>query len=106
MTMLLTETELRRENRIFEGTGGRSEENRGSGFEPAFLDNETHRIYRSRFADGRPAPCHLLDGLPDEVVVARDGRGRVAATKGSLVSGFLRCGEFYTRDEAVAALAT
>lgn len=106
MTMLLTKIELRRENRVFEGTGGRSEENRSSGFEPAFLDNETHRIYRSRYADGRPAPCHLLDGLPDEVVVARDGRGRVAATKGSLVAGFLRCGAFYTRDEAVAALAT
>ena len=105
MTMLLTETELRRESRMFEGTGGRSEENRGGGFEPAFLDNETQRIYRSRFADGRPAPCHLLDGLPDEVVVARDDRGRVAATKGSLVAGFLRGGEFYTRDQAVAALA-
>ncbi|MDT3669806.1 MAG: hypothetical protein ROZ37_05670 [Aromatoleum sp.] len=105
MTMLLTEIELRRENRVFEGTGGRSEENRGCGFEPAFLDNETRQIYLSRFADGRPAPCHLLDGLRDEVVVARDGRGRVAATKASLVAGFLRCGEFYTRDQAVAALA-
>lgn len=104
MTMRLTEMELRRENRVFEGTGGRSEENRGCGFEPAFFDNETGRIYRSRFADGRPAPCHLLDGLPDEVVVARDDRGRVAATKGSLVAGFLRGGEFYTRDDAVAAL--
>jgi len=105
MTMLLTETQLRRENRSFEGTGGRTEENRGCGFEPAFLDTETGRTYRSRFADGRPAPCHLLDGLPGEVVVERHPCGRVAGIKGSVVSGFLRRGRFYTREEAVASLA-
>lgn len=102
MAMLLTECGLRRESRAHEGTGGRSEENGGYGFEPAFFDTETCRVYRSRFADGRPAPCHLLDGLPGEVVAARHPSGQVAAIKASVVAGFVRRGRFYTRDEAAA----
>jgi hypothetical protein len=94
---------LRRSSAHFRGTGGVSEENRGLGFRPAFRDAETGIVYRSCFADGRPAPCHLLDGLPPEVTVGRDGRGRVTAVKGSLVSGFLRRSRFYTREQAAAA---
>lgn len=63
-------------------------------FSPAFLDTETRTVYRSRFFDGRPAPCHLLEGLPPAVVGKR-----------SLVCGFLRKGRFYTRAQAAAALA-
>lgn len=105
MGKMLSEAALRRENRDYEGTGGRSEENSGAGFAPAFLDTETRRVYGSCFADGRPAPFHLLDGLPAELVVARNACGRVAQIKCSVVSGFLRGGRFYTRDEAAAALA-
>jgi hypothetical protein len=32
-------------------------------------------VYLSRFADGRLAPVHLLDGLPDSVVLARGACG-------------------------------
>jgi hypothetical protein len=101
----LSKAQLLHENRAFEGTGGRSEENRAAGFLPAFFDTETRSVYRSRFADGRPAPFHLIDGLPRELVVARHLSGRVAAIKRSVVSGFLLGGRFYTREEAAAALA-
>jgi hypothetical protein len=93
---------LETENLLFWGTGGRSQENRSVGFRPAFMDTQSNRIYPSRFADGRPAPFHLFDGLPDEVVVSRDTSGRVASIKSSVVSGFLRMGRFFTREQAAA----
>ena len=68
---------LRRENQAFGGTGGVSAGNRTQGFVPAFLDTQTGAVYRACFADGRPAPMHLLDGLPPAVVATRDATGRV-----------------------------
>jgi hypothetical protein len=69
------------------------------------MDVETRAVYPSRFADGRMAPFHILDGLPDELVLARSACGRVAAIKPSVISGFLRAGRFYTRDDAAALVA-
>lgn len=92
------------ESRLHRGSGGRSEENADFGFRPAFRDADTGLVYASCFADGRPAPVHLYDGLPDEVVIDRTTSGHVAAVKASLVSGFVRCGWFYTREEAAAAV--
>ena len=89
----------------YRGTGGCSEENGDLGFRPAFRDDDNGIVYRACFLDGTPAPFHLLDGLPDEVVVTRAESGRVVAVKGSLVSGFVRFGRFYTRDEAAAAVS-
>jgi len=97
---LLTPAALRRQNQIFRGSGGVSEENRSQGFAPAFLDMETGSIQLSRFADGGPAPMHLLDGLPDDLVVSRQPSGRVGAVKPTVVAGFVRDGEFYTREMA------
>ncbi len=91
---------LQRENRDYGGTGGVSDGNRGAGFSPAFLDRETRLVYASCFADGRPAPFHLIDGLPDELVIARFASGRVSAIKASVVSGFVREERFYSREEA------
>jgi hypothetical protein len=99
-----TNTDLRAQSDAYLGTGGCSEDNEGFGFRPAFRDGDTGRVYRARFLDGRPAPFHVLDGLPDEVVVKRAETGCVIAVKGSLVSGFVRLGRFYTRDEAAAAV--
>lgn len=96
---------LLRENAVHTGTGGRSQENASLGFRPAFLDFETQTIYPSRFADGRLAPFHLLDGLPDEVVADRLACGRVTAAKATLISGFVRNGFFYTRTAATKAAA-
>lgn len=90
--------DLVRENVQFAATGGVSENNRGSGFIPAFKDMATGRTYRSRFANGAPAPIHVLDGLPAELVIGRDGD--TVALRSALISGFLRDGRFLTREEA------
>lgn len=104
----LGQHELRSENRLFRGRGGISQENRSAGFVPAFLDSATGRVYRSRFADGRPAPVHVLEGLPDHLRTAPRGGGsdvgRAVALGSRLVSGFLREGRFFTRAEAADAM--
>lgn len=105
MEQVMSERTLRQENVAFHGTGGRSQENRSAGFLPAFFDVQTETVYPSCFADGRPAPVHLLDGLPDEVVVSRHATGRVLAVKASVISGFVRAGQFYTRAAAAQAVA-
>jgi hypothetical protein len=105
MEQVMSELRLERENQVFLGTGGRSQENRGVGFLPAFFDLQTEIVYLSCFADGRPAPFHLLDGLPEEVVLMRHDSGRVAQVKASVISGFVREGRFYTREAAAAAVS-
>jgi hypothetical protein len=57
-------------------------------------------VYASCFANGQPAPFHLLEGLPDEIVLTRHPTGRVAAVKKSITSGFVCDGRFYTREQA------
>ena len=104
MNKLLTEDTLRQQNLALAGTGGISEENRTSGFRPAFRDPTTGRTELSRFADGRPAPMHLLDGLPDTWVAGRDAFGHVTAIRQTIVAGFIHCGLFYTREQAAAAM--
>jgi hypothetical protein len=101
----LTRAELAAQNRRFLGTGGRSQENRSLGFRPAFLDSSTGTIHLARFADGRIAPMHLLEGLPAELVTARSASGRVTAVSEVLIAGFERDGLFYTRAQAAAAQA-
>jgi hypothetical protein len=102
----LTEARLAHENATHRCTGGVSEESRSFGFRPAFMDSETLKVYPSRFADGRPAPFHALDGLPDDVVLARRAGGRVAAVKASVISGFLLGGRFYSREQAARFAAS
>ena len=103
--LTLSSRYLQLESAARRGTGGVSAENRSLGFAPAFMDTKTGIIYQSMFADGRPAPVHVLDGFPDEVVVARDLRGRVAKVVGSIIAGFVRESRFYTRDEAAHFVA-
>jgi hypothetical protein len=103
MNKLLTTDTLRKQNLAFVGTGGVSEENHASGFRPAFYDLATGRAALARFADGRPAPMHLLDGLPDAWVAERDASGRITAIKETVIAGFIRDGFFYTREQAAAA---
>ncbi|MFL6691802.1 MAG: hypothetical protein ACJ8GO_02465 [Ramlibacter sp.] len=91
---------LQQENVAYAGSGGTSAGNRSLGFRPAFRNLETGIVYLSRFADGRPAPIHMVDGLPDELVVARSASGKVRAVSESVQSGFLLDGCFYDRQEA------
>ena len=77
-------------------TGGRAGENEHLGFRPAFYDMATCSLHLSTFADGRPAPVHLLDGLllakPDSaslregkaITLARLGERKAAATEYAL----------------------
>jgi hypothetical protein len=100
MSQVMTQTVLVHETATYLGSGGISAENRPYGFRPAFLDTGTGVVYMSCYPDGRCAPFHLLDGLPDELVLARNPAGRVTAVKACVSSGFVRCGRFYTREEA------
>ena len=104
MDSTLTVEVLKQENRVFRGTGAVSAECRGQAFRPAFRDTRTGLVYLSRYADGRPAPLHLLAGLPGELAVSRNGHGHVLAVDGAVVAGFVRDGLFYTRDEAARAI--
>ena len=106
MDLTVTKISLALETNRYRGTGGVSENNRSLGFQPAFSDRETGTVHWSRFPDGRLAPCHLLNGLPAELVRARDEHGRVMRVKSSLESGFVHDGRFYTRDEAAALLVS
>jgi hypothetical protein len=105
MSQAMTSQVLRVETAHFLGTGGESAGSRSDGFRPAFLDSDTSIVYLSRYSDGYPAPFHLLDGLPDELVLQRNESGRVEAVKPTLVSGFVRAGRFYSREEAAQAVA-
>jgi hypothetical protein len=105
MGHLLHQT-LRQENIAYEGSGGVSAGNRSLGFRPAFRNLETGHVYPSCFADGRPAPIHMIDGLPDELVVTRSPAGKVTAVSDSLQSGFLLDGCFYDRQEAAEYVRT
>ena len=101
----MSRNRLESESEAHAGTGGVSAGSGAYGFRPAFLDYATQSIYLSRFADGRPAGFHLIDGLPDEVVVERDVSGRAVKAKATLISGFVRRGFFYTRAAAARARA-
>jgi hypothetical protein len=103
MKRLMNPERLELENAQHAGSGGVSTGNRRLGFRPAFLDCATMQVYVSCFADGRPAPFHLLDGLPEDVVIERADNGRVKVVKSSLISGFERGGFFYTRRAAARA---
>ena len=96
---------LCQQNVTFRNTGGVSQENRGAGFHPAFYDTLNRTADIARLRDGTPAPCHILDGVPDDWVMQRGPFGRVIAVKPSIVSGFIRNGRFYTREQAVRALS-
>lgn len=96
---------LEQQNRIYRDTGGVSDGCRDGGFRPAFLDRSSGITWLSRFADGRIAPLHVLDGLPDELVARRDGHGHVTTARACVIAGFLRDGLFYTREQAARAVA-
>jgi hypothetical protein len=100
MGYALTAHTLHSENQCFAGTAGISRNNRSQGLRPAFFDTESGQMAISCFADGRPAPVHLLEGLPADWVTARRADGGVLTVKGSVVTGFIRDGHFYTRAQA------
>jgi uncharacterized peroxidase-related enzyme len=105
MGYALTARALRSENRCFAATGGISANSRAQGFQPAFCDTETGQVAISCFADGRQASVHVLEGVPEDWVTARDAAGRVVSVRTSVVSGFVRGGCFFTRAQAAELAA-
>ena len=97
---------LRAQNRVFAGTGGVSANNRGAGFVPGFMNTHTGIAVASRFANGQPAPVHVLEGLPAEWITERDAKGLAKKACQGVIAGFLHLGRFYSRDEAARAMAT
>ncbi len=94
---LVTQHTLHTQNQHFQGTGAVSQECRAQNFLPGFLDHHSGLIYPSRFANGQAAPIHVLDGLPEHLVVERSVSGRVLAVQAQVEAGFIRNGEFFTR---------
>ena len=103
MTDALCQSQLEQENASFAGTSGVSELACSKRFVPAFQDSETGRVEVSRFANGSEAPVHVLEGLPAEWATALDAEGRPSELKASIVSGFIRGDEFFTREQAAQA---
>ena len=99
----LTDKTLSQENLQFSDTTGISANNRGLGFIPAFMDTITGNVYLSRFADGMPAPVHVLAGLPETLIETHGKSGDPRSIKNSVISGFVREKVFYTREEAAQA---
>lgn len=102
---ILSEQLLKTQNQRFCATPGVSHNNRKAGFTPAYLDLSSGLSVPSRYADGRPAPIHILDGLPESWIALRDKDGRVSHARRGVIAGFLRNGRFYTREQAVHALS-
>lgn len=100
--LTLSKRYLEMEQAANRGSGGVSSDNRHLGFVPAFMDTRTGKVYPCTFADGRPAAFHVLDGLPDELVVARDRYGRPSHVVGTVIAGFSLDSRFYTREQAAA----
>lgn len=100
----LTPETLHLENEYFCHTGGVSHNNRQMGFQSAFLDQATGSIYVSRDTNGKPASVHILNGLPDELVLQRDLNGRPIAIKETVIAGFIHAENFYTREQAAQVL--
>lgn len=101
MAKLFTNSELEIETRKYRNTGGASQGNGGYGFIPAFKDSADGAIYLSRTAGGELAKLHILDGLPQHLIVAKE-HDRVTAVKETLVAGFVLKDCFFTRDEAAS----
>lgn len=99
-----TKQDLVQQNQHFADTSGISANNRSLGFVPGFYNPATQRCARSRFANGQPAPIHVIDGIPNSWVKERDSQGRVTKLISGIVSGFLYQNSFYTRAEAAKKL--
>jgi hypothetical protein len=96
---------LRQQNRVYARTGGVSANNCKEGFVPGFLDTRSGVAVPSRFANGLPAPVHVLEGLPEGWIAERNTEGLATKACQGVIAGFLRFGRFYSRDEAARAVA-
>ncbi len=95
---------LSEENAQYAGTGGISQLNHQYGFVPAFQCTDECSTEISRFGNGKPAPFHTLDGLPQAWIAERSPDGKVLSVRSSVIAGFVRQNRFYTREQAARAV--
>jgi len=93
------------QNQAYAGTGGTSEGNQAHRFAPAYKDVDSGKAVASCFADGRPAPIHLLAGLPEGWIINHADRSEMPTLRPNILVGFIRDGKFFTRAEAAKACA-
>lgn len=77
-----------------------------NGFTPAFLNAESGDIAFAKFANGFPAPVHIVEGLPENWFKQPNKKSGKEDLKQEIVSGFIREGHFFTREEATQQLAS
>ncbi|XOV86739.1 MAG: hypothetical protein ACFHX7_17425 [Pseudomonadota bacterium] len=92
---------LKTENTFYRGSAGVSQNNRCHGFLPAFRDTRSGRVEVSRMKNGNPAPVHLIDWLPKGWALETGPDGAIRSLRPEIVSGFVRNGVFYTRQECL-----
>lgn len=95
---------LLKQNHRHRGTGGTSQNNKKFKFSPAFFDSSSKTIYLSCYADGKPAPIHMLDGLPKKLLKNRTITDSLINAKNALVSGYISGHKFLTRQQAADIL--
>ena len=88
------------ESHRFHGTCGESVVACRHEFVPAFRDNADGRVELARLPNGKPAPMHLIAGLPRAWATRCDEGGNVLELIDSVVAGFVKNDRFYTREEA------
>lgn len=95
----MTKDQLNQQNIAYQNTQGISSNCTMSGYTPAFQDALSGEIHLSKFADGRLAPIHVIDGLPQEWIVKWDENKRALMAKETVIAGFVRDGIFFTRKQ-------
>ena len=96
----LTERRIEEENEVFAGTNGVSRCAASLGLRPAFRDPQSGRVEVACYANGEPAPFHLIDALPGDWFARLDAAGRPAMLRPEIECGFVQGERFYTRAEA------
>lgn len=71
------------------------------GFLPAFRHQQTGEVHLCQVADGGVAAMHLLDSLPADWVVVRDGGGRPTVLIAAIEAGYLRGDAFWTLGDLI-----
>ena len=99
MNRPLTSTALAEENRRCAHRRAVSANGASMRFLPAFRDTVSGETHLSLLPNGSVSPLHLLDGLPEHWILARDYRQRITAVRSSIIIGFVRNGKFYTREQ-------
>lgn len=93
------------QNLRYRGSKGISQGNRQFGFVPAFYDSVSRIVYLSCYANGNPAPVHILAGLPQHLIRDRVLTEAMDNAKNTLIVGFVFDQQFFTRQQAKDVLA-